>query len=93
MQVQPHNLNLGGSMTRSDAEIVARNVRAKCLRLSWPELVDFWEQVITELEAVYESVAPGSTSATVSGNSGLKERLTAVLMKLVGREQLNLSHQ
>jgi hypothetical protein len=82
-------------MTRSDAEIVARNVRAKCLRLSWPELVDFWEQIIADLEVAYkstvkESVAHGSTSVATSGNPRLKESLTAVLARLVGREQLNL---
>lgn len=76
-------------MTRRDVEFAARIIRGKCLRLSWQELVDFWEDIFTDLKDAYDaavdpSTAAGETVPAESGNPLVKEKLSAALAKLAG---------
>ena len=76
-------------MTRRDVELAARIIRGKCLRLSWQELVDFWEDILTDLKDAYDaavdpSPAAGETIPAESGNPLVKEKLSDALGKLAG---------
>ena len=76
-------------MTRRDVEFAARTIRGKCLRLSWQELVDFWEDILTDLKDAYDaavepSLATGEAIPADSGNPLVKEKLSAALAKLGG---------
>ena len=76
-------------MTHRDIEMAARIIRGKCLRLSWQELVDFWEDVLTDLKDAYDAAvepsrAPGEAIPAESSNPLVEEKLSAVLAKLAG---------
>ena len=76
-------------MTRRDVEFAARTIRGKCLRLSWQELVDFWEDILTDLKDAYDAaVEPfpvvDEAIAAESANPLVTEKLRAALAKLAG---------
>jgi hypothetical protein len=57
--------------------------------LSWQELVDFWEDILTDLKDAYDAAvepsrAPGETIPAESGNPLVEEKLSAALAKLAG---------
>jgi len=82
-------------MTQVEVELIAREIRTRCLHSSWSDLVDFWGAVMSNLEEAYRAVVHGKASShgvTASGCSEMqtrvRDKLARVLSQLAGEQQV-----
>ncbi|MFC1944546.1 hypothetical protein ACFLX5_03520 [Chloroflexota bacterium] len=82
-------------MTQAEIELIARQIRGKCIRSSWIDLVAFWQGVMSNLESAYNAVRHGLASyhQGAIGDLGdtqkvVGDKLAIVLSQLAGEEQM-----
>jgi hypothetical protein len=83
-------------MTQAEAELIAREIRSKCLHSSWSDLVAFWQSVMGNLESAYHAAVLSTTPfpRTSSGDSSditqriVRDKLAVALSQLVGERQV-----
>ena len=82
-------------MTQAEAELIAREIRIRCLHSSWGDLVSFWEGVIDKLEDAYRAVvrSTASSSSVSSRDSAdmqsmVKDKLATALSQLAGERRV-----
>jgi hypothetical protein len=83
-------------MTQAEAELIAREIRNRCLRSSWSDLVAFWQSVIDNLESAYHAavLSTAPLPRTPSGDSSditqrmVRDKLAIALSQLAGERQV-----
>ena len=82
-------------MTQAEIEHVAREIRTRCLRSSWADLLDFWGSVMSDLEDAYRATVERTASyCLISSDDPLRlqsmenHKLEAALVKLAGANQV-----
>ena len=82
-------------LKQADLEQLARQIRARGLRSSWVELLEFSESAIGSLVDAYQALlrAPVSSGNPLSANPGdlrvlLQEKLDKALVSLTSQEQV-----
>lgn len=83
-------------MTQAEAELIVREIRSQCLHSSWSDLVDFWKEVIGNLETAYravvQSTAPLRRIASRDSNDVqaiVRDKLAMALSQLAGARQVD----
>ena len=77
-------------MTQPEIELIARDLRTKCMRSSWNDLVVFWQGVMGNLESAYHalehSAAMGHTPTgnVADGQRVARDKLALTLSQLGG---------
>lgn len=81
-------------MTQAEVEIIAREIRTRCLRSSWSELVGFWQGVMGNLEEAYRAVVRSTASldriplADLSDMQTIaRDKLAMALRQMAGERQ------
>lgn len=82
-------------MTKAEAEIIAREIRSRCLHSSWNDLVAFWQDVLDNLESAYRAaVRRTAANQHVSSEHSselqptVKDKLATALSQLAGEKQV-----
>lgn len=82
-------------MTQAEIELIASEIRSRCLRSSWRDLVGFWGDVISELEGAYRAAVQHTTffdrvssSSSKELQSMVREKLAQALALLAGESQV-----
>lgn len=83
-------------MTREEAELIAREIRARCLHSSWDELVSFWEAVVGDIKGAYQAAVQCGESLNLVSSKDCKEmekymkdRLAEALAQLAGKGKVD----
>jgi len=82
-------------MTQAEGELIAREIRARCLHSSWNDLVGFWQGVMGDLTSAYRTAVQG-VAASHSVSSGdpndmqvvVRDKLGVALSQLEGERQV-----
>lgn len=82
-------------MIQAEVELIAREIRARCLRSSWSDLVAFWQGVMGNLESAYRALVQ-STAAFHHMSSEessdmqriVRDKLAIALSQLAGGRQV-----
>lgn len=82
-------------MTKAEVELIAREIRNRCLHSSWIDLVAFWQGVMVNLESAYLTMVQGAeaTHHVSSEHSSeleptVKDKLGMALSQLAGEKQV-----
>jgi len=86
----------GEGMTQAEAELIAREIRNRCLHSSWSDLVAFWQSVMDNLESAYHAavLSTAPLPRTSSGDSSditqrkVRDKLAIALSQLAGERQV-----
>ena len=82
-------------MTKAETELIAREIRSRCLHSSWSDLVVFWQDVLGNLDDAYRAALRSTTAVQhVSSEhssklqSAVRDKLAMVLSRLAGEKQV-----
>ena len=82
-------------MTQAEIELIAREMRSRCLYSSWSDLVAFWQGVLRNLESAYRAAVRSTvpTNHMSSGQSSelqptVRDELGLALSQLAGEKQV-----
>ena len=76
-------------MTQAEIETIAKDLRTKCMRSSWNDLVAFWEDVMSNLETAYHALdhranMQHTSTEDVTDERVAREKLGLALSQLAG---------
>ena len=76
-------------MTQAEIELIARDLRTKCMRSSWNDLVAFWQDVMSNLETAYHALDHRANmehipTDDVTDERVARDKLSLVLSQLAG---------
>jgi hypothetical protein len=86
-------------MTKTEAELIARGIRSRCLHSSWSDLVAFWKDVLDNLESAYRAAVRGtapnqhiSSEHSSELQPTVEDKLATALSQLAGEKQVARLH-